>query len=59
MIKKKVFRKCGGRKKRNWEEKSILQIKMVEQKEEIKCGHLANEDLDICSRPGKKTVVKC
>lgn len=47
------------RQGKKWEENSIIQIKMVEQKEEIKCRHLVTEDLDICSRPGKKIVVKC
>lgn len=31
---------------------------MVEQMEEIKCGHSATEDLDIHSRPGKKNCGK-
>lgn len=57
MIKKIYLGTVKAGKK--WKENSTLQIKMVEQKEEIKCGHLAAEDFDICSRPGKKIVVKC
>lgn len=34
--------------KKNWEENCIIQIKMADQKEEIKCGYLTTEDLDIC-----------